>query len=101
MTPGLIWKSLAAATLASAIVWLLTVATFDPDAWVDNRPYCSNMVTLPDGPSGVGLPHKTFAPGCRFGPLPPEALGPSPVPAVASFLLVGSMSLVIGIRRKW
>jgi hypothetical protein len=110
MATGLIWKTLAVATLSAGLVWLLTIATFRPQVYatveadgevvyVDNRPFCSNMIRLPHGPSGVGLPTYTFPPSCRLGPIPADALAPSPVPAVAIFLLVGSLGLVLGIRR--
>ena len=100
MATGLVSKTLVVAAVAAGVVWLLTVATFRPDAYVDNRPFCSNMVRLPHGPSGVGLPTYTFPPSCRGGPIPADALAPSPAPAVAMFLLVGSLGLVLGIRRR-
>jgi len=58
------------------------------------------MVRLPDGPSGIGLPTKTFPPRCFGGPLPADALAPSPVPAAMTFLIVGSLGFVIVGRRK-
>jgi hypothetical protein len=99
MAAGLVSKTLVVAALAAGAVWLFTVATFRQDAYVDNRPFCSNMVRLPHGPSGVGLPTYTFPPRCRGGPIPADALAPSPVPAVAIFLLVGSLGLVLVTRR--
>lgn len=78
------------ATLAAVSVWLLTVVTFVPGAWVDNRPVCSGAVTMPARP---GEPARTFPPTCRQGPPPADALGPSPTPAVATFLAVGTVGL--------
>ena len=99
MATGLVFKTLVVAVLAAGIVWLLTVSTFRPDAYVDNRPYCSNMVRLPNGPSGVGLPENTFPPRCHGGPIPADALAPSPVPAVVTFLFVGGLGFIVGVRR--
>jgi hypothetical protein len=99
MATGLVFKTLILAVVAAGIVWLLTVATFRPDAYVDNRPFCSNSVTLPDGPSGVGLPTKTFPPGCHGGPIPADALAPPPVPAVVTFIFAGSLRYIVGVRR--
>ena len=65
-----IWVMAAAlgvAAIASGAVWLVTSSTFQP--FVEDRPYCSGMVNLPDGPSDIGLPSKTFPPRCRFGPI--------------------------------
>jgi hypothetical protein len=98
MATGLIWKTLVMATLAAGIVWLLTVATFRPDAYVDNRPYCSGGALIPYTLGGVRV-EPTMSPTCRFGPIPADALGPSPALAVATFLLVGGVGVVIGIRR--
>jgi hypothetical protein len=94
MATGLLSKALAVATLAAGTVWLLTVATFDRDPYVDNRPYCSGSVALPYTVGGVRV-EPTIPPHCRFGPIPADALGPSAVPAVATFLLVGSLGLLV------
>lgn len=99
MATGLVSRTLVVAALAAGAVWLLTVATFRPAAYVDNRPICSGLMNLPHGPSGIGLPTYTFPPRCRGGPIPADALAPSPAPAVAIFLLVGSLGLVLGVRR--
>ena len=85
-------RVLIVATVAAASVWLVTVVTYDPTSWVDNRPACSGGVTLPDTP---GRPGRTFPPGCRQGPLPADALGPSPTPAVATFLTIGTVGLLV------
>ena len=96
MRTGLLALSLAVAAIAAGGVWAYTSATFA--GFVDDRPYCSNMVRLPDGPSGIGLPDKTFPPTCRYGPVPTDRLGPSPVPALATFLLIAGTGAAISIR---
>ena len=102
---GLIWKTLAVATIAAGGVWLLTVATFRPlvtatigedgeIVYVDNRWFCSGGATTPYTVDGVRV-EPTLQPRCHGGPIPADALRPSPVPAVATFLLVGSLCLVV------
>lgn len=105
MGTGLIWKTLAIATVAAGGVWLLTVATFSPQVtaiveadgevvYADDRPYCSGALTIPYTIDGVRV-QPTMPSRCHGGPIPASALGPSPVPAVATFLLVGSLCLVV------
>ena len=105
MATGSIWKMLAVAALAAGVGWLLTIATFRPQVtatvgadgevvYADNRPYCSGGATIPYTVGGVRV-QPTMSPHCHGGPIPAEALRPSPVPAVATFLLVGSLGLVV------
>ena len=105
MATGVIWKALAAATLAGLGVWVLTIATFrplvtstvGPDGEVvydDHRWYCSGGATVPYTVDGVRV-EPTHSPNCHGGPIPADAVRPSPVPAVATFLLVGSLGLVV------
>ena len=86
------------AVLASVSVWLVMVANFDPVPWADNRPTCSGGITIPYELNGV-LVEPTFPPGCFLGPIPDEVLRPSPLPAVATSLIVGSVGLLVARRR--
>jgi hypothetical protein len=94
-----------AAALAAAGVWVLTVATFEPQitasvgddglvTYTDNRPYCSGGATIPYVLDGVRV-EPTMPAHCRGGPIPAGALDPSPVPAVATFVLTGSLGLLV------
>lgn len=105
MATGVIWKTLAVATIAAGGVWLLTVATFRPlvtaivegdgqVVYVDDRWFCSGGATTPFTIDGVRV-EPTLSPGCHGGPIPADALRPSPVPAMATFLLVGSLGLLV------
>ena len=105
MATGVIWKTLAIAAIAAGGVWLVTVAGFRPlvtvtveadgeVVYVDNRWFCSGGATAPYTVDGVRVV-PTLSPGCHGGPINADALRPSPVPAVATFLLVGSLGLVV------
>ena len=105
MATGSIWKALAVAGLAAGGVWLITVATFRPlvtatveaDGEVvydDRRWFCSGGATVPYTIDGVRV-ESTLSPNCHGGPTPADALAPSPMPAVATYLLVGCLGLVI------
>ena len=98
-------KTLAVAGVAAAVVWVLTVTTFRPQvtatvgadgavAYVDNRWFCSGGATAPYTIDGVRV-DPTLSPDCHGGPIPADPLGPSPVPAVATFLLVGTPGLLV------
>jgi hypothetical protein len=94
-----IWVMAAAlgvAAIASGAVWLVTSSTVQP--FVEDRPYCSGMVNLPDGPSDIGLPSKTFPPRCRFGPIPADRLAPNPLPALATFIALAGAGLAVSVR---
>ena len=92
-------KTLVVAALAACGVWLLMVATFRPmvafdPVYADNRPYCSGGFTIPSTVDGVRV-QPTMPPHCRGGPIPAGAVGPSPVPAIGTFLLVGWVGLLV------
>lgn len=52
MATGPIFKTLVVAALAAGVVWLVTMATFPAGPYVDNRPYCSGMITIPCSRAG-------------------------------------------------
>lgn len=109
MPTGLFARAVFAAAVVAAVaaggVWLLTVATFEPQvlatvgpdgevADVDNRWYCSGGWTIPYTLDGVRV-EPTMPPHCHGGPIHAESLGPSPLPAIATFLLAGTLALFI------
>ena len=99
MTLGGMWKALLLPIVAAGGVWLVTAATFDPlitatvrpdgeVVYEDHRWFCSGGATIPYALDGA-LVQPAMPPRCRGGPIHADMLAPSPVPAIATFLLVG------------
>lgn len=95
VTLRLISLVMIVATWAAMVVWLLTVMTSGPVAYVETRNPCSAGMFI-----GNRDPEATWPPHCRQAPIPAVARYPSPTAAVATFMIVGTLGLVAAQRSR-